>query len=107
MLGRAAVHLKQRGPLCDRKGEHANVTKVGFWHWLPLKQLAAECRAWQPVARNVTGVFHDLAILQWRLRLRVMIYRKQRAASQPQELPTGPVHPRRRALRVRGRRDEP
>src|SRR2546425_933574 len=62
MLGRAAVHLKQRGPLCDRKGEHANVTKVGFWHWLPLKQLAAECRAWQPVAPNVTGGFHDLAI---------------------------------------------
>ena len=50
--------------------------KVGFWHWLPLKQLAAECRAWQPVAPNVTGFFHDLDIPQWQLRLRVMIYRK-------------------------------
>ena len=50
--------------------------KVGYWHWLPLKQLAAERQRWQPVAPNVTGFFHDLDIPQWQLRLRVMIYRK-------------------------------
>src|SRR5262249_37711604 len=26
MLGEAAIYLKQKGLLCDRKGEHANVT---------------------------------------------------------------------------------
>src|SRR6266581_746287 len=50
--------------------------KVGFWHWLPLKQLAAECPHWRPIAPKVTGFFHDLDIPQWQLRLRVMIYRK-------------------------------
>jgi hypothetical protein len=50
--------------------------KVGFWHWLPLKQLAADCQAWQPVAPQVTGFFHEVDIPQWQLRLRVMIYRK-------------------------------
>jgi DDE family transposase len=49
--------------------------KVGYWHWLPLKQLAAERQRWLPVAPNVTGFFHDLDIPQWQLRLRVMIYR--------------------------------
>ncbi len=50
--------------------------KVGYWHWLPLKQLAADRQRWLPVAPNVTGFFHDLDIPQWQLRLRVMIYRK-------------------------------
>ena len=50
--------------------------KVGYWHWLPLKQLAADRRHWRPIAPNVTGFFHDLDIPQWQLRLRVMIYRK-------------------------------
>ena len=50
--------------------------KVGYWSWLPLKQLAAERQRWLPVAPNVTGFFHDLDIPQWHLRLRVMIYRK-------------------------------
>ena len=54
----------------------AYAIKVGFWHWLPLKQLAAECPHWQPIAPQVTGFFHDLDIPQWQLRLRVMIYRK-------------------------------
>jgi hypothetical protein len=51
--------------------------KVGFWDWLPLKQLVAARQRWLPVAPNVTGFFHDLSIPQWNLRLRVMIYRKQ------------------------------
>jgi Transposase DDE domain group 1 len=50
--------------------------KIGYWHWLPLKQLAADRQRWRPVAPNVTGFFHDLDIPQWQLRLRVMIYRK-------------------------------
>jgi hypothetical protein len=50
--------------------------KVGYWHWLPLQQLAAARQRWLPVAPNVTGFFHDLDIPQWQLRLRVMIYRK-------------------------------
>src|SRR5712692_3024836 len=50
--------------------------KVGFWDWLPLKQLAADRQRWHAVAPNVTGFFHDLAIPQWQLQLRVMIYRK-------------------------------
>jgi hypothetical protein len=49
--------------------------KVGYWHWLPLKQLAAARQRWHPIAPKVTGFFHDLAIPQWNLRLRVMIYR--------------------------------
>ncbi len=49
--------------------------KVGYWSWLPLKQLAAERQRWQRVAPNVTGFFHDLDIPQWQLRGRVMIYR--------------------------------
>ncbi|MCI0459621.1 MAG: IS1380 family transposase [Gemmataceae bacterium] len=54
----------------------AYAIKVGYWSWLPLKQLAAERERWRPVAPNVTGFFHDLHIPQWNLRLRVMIYRK-------------------------------
>jgi Transposase DDE domain group 1 len=54
----------------------AYAIKVGYWHWLPLKQLAAARDRWLPVAPNVTGFFHDLDIPQWNLQLRVMIYRK-------------------------------
>jgi hypothetical protein len=57
--------------------------KVGYWSWLPLKQLAAERERWLPVAPNVTGFFHDLPIPQWNLRLRVMIYRKHVAHESP------------------------
>jgi Transposase DDE domain group 1 len=57
--------------------------KVGYWSWLPLKQLAADRPRWLPVAPNVTGFFHDLNIPPWRLRLRVMIYRKHVAHESP------------------------
>ncbi len=57
--------------------------KVGYWSWLPLKQLAAERQRWLPVAPHVTGFFHDLDIPQWQLRLRVMIYRKHVAHESP------------------------
>jgi hypothetical protein len=50
--------------------------KLGYWSWLPLKQLAAERRLWHPLAPGVTGFKHQLAIPQWNVRLRVMIYRK-------------------------------
>jgi hypothetical protein len=54
----------------------AYAIKVGYWSWLPLKQLAAEARTWLPLAPGVTGFEHALTIPQWDLRLRVMIYRK-------------------------------
>jgi Transposase DDE domain group 1 len=50
--------------------------KVGYWSWLPLKQLAAARRHWHALAPGVTGFEHQLAIPQWDLRLRVMISRK-------------------------------
>ena len=61
----------------------AYAIKVGYWSWLPLKQLAAEREHWLPVAPNVTGFFHDLHIPQWDLHLRVMIYRKHVAHESP------------------------
>jgi hypothetical protein len=61
----------------------AYAIKVGYWSWLPLKQLAAERQRWLPVAPNVTGFFHDLHIPQWDLRLRVMLYRKHVAHESP------------------------
>src|SRR2546426_878755 len=57
--------------------------KVGYWHWLPLKQLAADRQRWFPVTPEVSGFFHDLDIPQWHLRLRVMIYRKHVAHESP------------------------
>jgi len=32
--------------------------QVAVWHWLPLKQLAAECRDWQRRGPNVDRVLH-------------------------------------------------
>jgi len=54
----------------------AYAIKVGYWSWLPLKQLAAARRHWHALAPGVTGFEHQLVIPQWNLRLRVMIYRK-------------------------------
>src|SRR5881409_3727958 len=54
----------------------AYAIKVGYWSWLPLKQLAAGRRHWPALAPGVTGFEHRLAIPQWNLRLRVMLYRK-------------------------------
>src|SRR6266568_3623042 len=54
----------------------AYALKVGYWSWLPLKQLAAERRHWHALAPGVTGFEHLLVIPQWKLRLRVMLYRK-------------------------------
>jgi hypothetical protein len=50
--------------------------KVGYWSWLPLKRLAAECPRWEPVAPGVTGHLTELVVAQWNLRLRVVLYRK-------------------------------
>jgi hypothetical protein len=54
----------------------AYAIKVGYWSWLPLKQLAAARRDWLPLAPGVTGFEHQLTIPQWQLDVRVMIYRK-------------------------------
>ena len=61
----------------------AYAIKVGYWSWLPLKELAAARQRWLPVAPNVTGFFHDLDIPQWNLKVRVMIYRKHVAHESP------------------------
>ena len=61
----------------------AYAIKVGYWHWLPLKELAAVRQHWLPVAPNVTGFFHALDIPQWNLKVRVMIYRKHVAHESP------------------------
>jgi hypothetical protein len=54
----------------------AYAIKVGYWSWLPLKQLAAERRDWTPLAPGVTGFEHRLTIPQWDVTVRLMIYRK-------------------------------
>jgi hypothetical protein len=61
----------------------AYAIKVGYWSWLPLKELAAARQRWLPVAPNVTGFFHDLTIPQWNLTVWVMIYRKHVAHESP------------------------
>jgi DDE family transposase len=61
----------------------AYAIKVGYWNWLPLKELAAARQRWLPVAPTVTGFFHDLDIPQWNLKVRVMIYRKHVAHESP------------------------
>jgi len=68
--------------LLPARGCHYAI-KVGYWSWLPLKQLAAERERWLPIAPEVTGFLHDLHIPQWNLRLRVMIYRKHVAHESP------------------------
>jgi hypothetical protein len=40
----------------------AYAIKVGYWTWLPLKQLAAERRHWHTLAPGVTGFEHLLVI---------------------------------------------
>ncbi len=54
----------------------AYAIKVGYWSWLPLKALAATRQRWAPLAPDVAGFMTDLAIPQWNLPLRVMLYRK-------------------------------
>ena len=82
--------------------------KVGYWSWLPLKAIAAACRRWHPVAPGVTGHATELVIPQWNdRRLRVVLYRKPVRARDPEELPVGSPHPRRRALRVLRRGHQP
>jgi hypothetical protein len=67
--------------LAARGGHYA--IKVGYWSWLPLKQLAAERERWLPIAPTVTGFSHALHIPQWNLQLRVVIYRKHVAHESP------------------------
>src|SRR5881409_2087192 len=54
----------------------AYAIKVGYWSWLPLKALAAARQRWEPLAPAVAGFMADLAIPQWNLQLRIMLYRK-------------------------------
>src|SRR4030095_11627016 len=47
--------------------------KVGYWSWLPLKQLAAERHRRRPVGANVTRVVHDLHIPPRTIPLRLTL----------------------------------
>ena len=83
-LGRALpVEFRMDAAFCQRDvfrllatRRCAYAIKVGYWSWLPLKQLAAARQRWEALAPDVTGFMTDLAIPQWNLSLRVMIYRK-------------------------------
>jgi len=74
--------------------------KVGYWNWLPLKQLAAACPQWHPVAPGVTGYETELPGPQWNLPAAGNALPQARAAPDPPELPARSLHPRRWALRV-------
>src|SRR5207244_2897250 len=54
--------------------------KIGYWSWLPLKQLAAERRQWHALAPDVTGVQHQLGLP---LRSQQRLAAAQRARVQP------------------------
>jgi hypothetical protein len=71
----AAFFQREILRLLAARGCHYAI-KVGYWSWLPLKQLAAERREWAPLAPGVTGFDQRLTIPQWSLDVRVMIYRK-------------------------------
>jgi len=62
--------------LASSRGTAAPTHQGRLLELVALKQLAAEARTWLPLAPGVTGFDHELAIPQWNLRLRVMIYRK-------------------------------
>jgi hypothetical protein len=72
---------------------------VGYWSWLPLKQLAAERRDWTSLAPGVTGFEHRLTIPQWNLAMRVMIYRKHVRYASRKNFQLDLINPRRRPLR--------
>jgi len=82
-LGRALpVECRMDAAFCQRAvfrllaaRRCAYASTVGYWSWLPLKQLAAARQRWESLAPDVTGFMTDLPIPQWNLSLRVMIYR--------------------------------
>ncbi len=84
----------------------AYAIKVGYWSWLPLKQLAAEARTWLPLAPGVTGFEHELVDPAVEPAAPRDDLSQARAASDRQELSARPLHPRRWALRVLRRRHQ-
>ncbi len=83
-LGRALpLEFRMDAAFCQREvfrllaaRRCAYAIKVGYWSWLPLKALAAARQRWEALAPDVAGFMADLAIPQWNLQLRVMLYRK-------------------------------
>lgn len=51
--------------------------KVPFWQWLGLKRLVAAQKQWMRIADAVDAFETTLAIPQWDLSLRVVVYRKR------------------------------
>jgi hypothetical protein len=48
-----------------------------FWRWLGLKNLVAEQKHWVAIAPGIEAFETRLAIEQWKLNLRVAVYRKR------------------------------
>ncbi len=72
----AAFFQRELLTLLTREGcEYA--IKVGFWHWTGLKALVAAQRIWTRVSPDVDAFEAPLALTQWGLTLRVVIYRKR------------------------------
>jgi hypothetical protein len=51
--------------------------KVGFWHWVHLKERVAARRRWYRVNDTVSCFETQLELEVWNLRLRVVVYRKR------------------------------
>jgi Transposase DDE domain group 1 len=62
--------------LLPRLGCHFAL-KVPFWKWLGLKNVVAEQKRWIAIAAGIEAFETELPIEQWKLRLRVAVYRKR------------------------------
>lgn len=51
--------------------------KVPFWQWLGLKQLVAVQKQWSRITAGIDAFETTLAVPQWELALRVVVYRKR------------------------------
>jgi hypothetical protein len=51
--------------------------KVPFWQWLGLKNLVAAQTHWTSIGENIEAFETTLAVPQWNLSLRVVVYRKR------------------------------
>src|SRR5438093_9082832 len=81
--------------------------KVGYWHWLPLKQLAADRQRWLPIAPEVSRLLPRSRHPSVEPPAPRDDLPQARRPREPEEFPARSVHPGRRALRVRRRGHEP
>src|SRR5260370_7043905 len=72
--------------------------KVGYWSWLPLKQLAAARQRWEPLPPGATGFMTALPIPQCNPHPRVMLYRHPSHPHTPPPSPPALLPPTTRPL---------